>query len=146
MEDNRKRYAINFDLEQKKLREYLDKNNPERAYGLLRTFLKKKGFMHVQGSGYNSEQEMSEGDLFKLMLELDETFEWFGHAVKSIQATEIGERYDYTEQFKDVAEEEEIFPAKMDSKDKLEKNSMEECMKRTAARISKKDLNKEIER
>ena len=75
MEDYRKRYALNFDLEQKMLRQYLDERNPEKAYRLPQGFLEKKGFFHVQGSCYNSIEEMSESEIFKIMLNLDETFE-----------------------------------------------------------------------
>lgn len=135
----KKRYAINFDLEQKKIEKYLDERNPEKAYGLIRKFLKDKGFIHVQGSGYNSEKEMLEHEVFQLMLELDEAFEWFGKSVKSIQATEIGEQYDYTEQFKkfvtgrEVVRDEELY-------------AMKQCMKRTAARTPERKVDKELER
>ena len=141
MEDYRKRYALNFDLEQKMLRQYLDEKNPEKAYRLLRGFLEKKGFFHVQGSGYNSIEEMSESEIFKIMLDLDETFEWFGRAVKSIQVTEIGERYDYTEQFKDVVEEDRS-PAKSDDLAGSKNDSLEKCMKRTAERFPKRGFDK----
>ena len=60
--------------------------------------------------------------------------------MKSIQVTEIGERYDYTEQFKDVVEE-DWSPARSDDLADLKNDSLEKCTKRTEERFSKRDFD-----
>lgn len=52
-------WAINFDLDTKKLETLYSSKNWRQAYDDIRDFLKKNNFEHRQGSGYISKEEMS---------------------------------------------------------------------------------------
>lgn len=116
-----RRYSINFDLKQNALKEFYNLFFPENAYHKLRIFMGKHGFEHIQGSGYNSISRMTDADIINLMFDLKECFPWLVQAVRVIQATEIGEYYDYTDVIKNT-DEESIYPLAKYEKDILETN------------------------
>lgn len=96
MKSDQKKYSINFDLSTEELREHYSKEHPEGAYFKIRNFLEKKGYVHVQGSGYHSAERISLQKNYDVLNELKEKYEWIKYSVKSMYLTEIGERYDAT--------------------------------------------------
>lgn len=61
------RKAINFDLDTKKLKDaYCVTNRPLeylKAYGEIKDFMKSKGFLHRQWSGYVSKEPLSKAQV-----------------------------------------------------------------------------------
>lgn len=92
--EEKTRYSLNFDLDTKKLEELYPEKNWRKAYEDLRISLEEAKFIHVQGSGYHSEDEMEIYDVIQLKTELEEKFPWLKESIKNIYATEIGKQYD----------------------------------------------------
>lgn len=91
------RRAINFDLNIEALRDNYSVTNPKGAYREIRSFFEKNGFFHRQGSGYCSEEKITDYELFELMEKMFKTFPWLGNCTKRIDATDIGKIYDIKE-------------------------------------------------
>ncbi len=87
--------AINFDLDTKKLREYMPRY--QQAYADLLRFFSKRNFSHRQGSGYVSKEKLTSADIIDVIGELQRTFDWVGCCVKKIDVTNVGAQYDLTE-------------------------------------------------
>ena len=63
MAEQRRRKAINFDLDTATLRRFFGEDGRRKAYSDVGRFLKTKGFEHRQGSGYRSIGALSEADI-----------------------------------------------------------------------------------
>lgn len=80
------RKAINFDLDTKKLKDaYCVTNRPLeylKAYGEIKDFMKSKGFLHRQWSGYVSNEPLSKAQVDYLVQSMTRTFPWFAQCVE----------------------------------------------------------------
>lgn len=101
MKDDYKKYSVNFDLSTAELREHYSAEHPEGAYSKIREFLEKRGYIHVQGSGYHTSEAVSLQSNYDTLNEMKEKFAWLKYSVKSMYLTEIGESYDATYLYRD---------------------------------------------
>lgn len=67
MTSNKKLKSIAFDLDTKALQEHYTKGDWHNAYNDIGNFLAQQGFMHTQGSVYDSASRFSDEGLGKLM-------------------------------------------------------------------------------
>jgi virulence-associated protein VapD len=97
MENNKNcRKAINFDLDTKALKQfYPDTKHWRKAYRDIKKFMQNEGFTHRQGSGYTSQETMSDYKMNKTMKKMSRTFPWLKKCTKKIDVTNIGQSYDY---------------------------------------------------
>lgn len=89
--------AINFDLDTNRLKSLHLNNRPLshlKAYKQIGAFLKSKGFVHRQWSGYISRNKLSHMDIYNIVTDLDTTFPWLRKCVKKFDVTDIGEQHD----------------------------------------------------
>ena len=86
------RKALNFDLDTKKYEEYTGKKAPT-AYDKIKSFLKKNGFEHRQGSGYVSKEPLNDGKVFAIIQSMSIEFDWLKECVKQIDVTNIGKQH-----------------------------------------------------
>lgn len=80
-------YAINFDLDTHRLRQFYSNTNPENAYRDIAKYMERNGFIHRQWSGYVSKKTMTQGDLFNFTINLYNHFPWLIHCVNKMDAT-----------------------------------------------------------
>ncbi len=141
------RKAINFDLDTKKLKDaYCVTNRPLeylKAYGEIKDFMKSKGFLHRQWSGYVSKEPLSKAQVDYLVQNMTRTFPWFAQCVEKFDVTNVGEQYDMMKKIEtfDAAAraaraEEQGLPQKNQSQQgqsqQQQKNLMQEAQKSTA--------------
>ena len=93
--------TIAFDLDTKALQEYYPKNDWHSAYNDIGVFLGKQGFIHSQGSIYDSTTPFSDESLGKLIEKMNGEFSWLAYCVKSIRGYDQPVMIDYTQQLKD---------------------------------------------
>lgn len=88
----KRRYAINFDLDTKRLSQYF--NNPSQAYSKLEKEFKKNGFSHIQGSGYVSIKGLSKTALYQAIMAIYNQNNWLLNCSKDIRITQVIKVYD----------------------------------------------------
>lgn len=86
--------ALNFDLDTKALEEYYPKPSWRQAYKDVGEFLKAENFEHRQGSGYRSNNKMSDSEIMKLANKLYNKFPWFEKCINKFDATNVGTTHD----------------------------------------------------
>ena len=86
--------AIYFDLFINKLKEHYSYTNPKGAYGVIQRYMTKHDFSHAQFSGYHSNYQTTDANIFDIVGELNEKYEWLKYCVNHIEVTNIGENYD----------------------------------------------------
>lgn len=91
--EHTKRKAINFDLDTAKMK---DLGSYPNGYQQLEKSFKKYGFIHRQGSGYNSIKGMTESDIQYVVKQVVQENPWLAECVKKIDVTDIGRQHDLT--------------------------------------------------
>lgn len=94
---NKKKRAINFDLNIASLKKYYSKSNPKNAYREIGKFFYNNDFDHRQGSGYVSRKPLSKTEVLHLIDQLNKTFPWLDKCSTHIDLTDIGQTYDLKE-------------------------------------------------
>ena len=89
MAQQRRRKALNFDLSSEKLRERFGEKGRRKAYAQIQSFLMKKGFEHRQWSGYASIKPMSYIEIYDVVGELVEKYNWMISCANRFDATNI---------------------------------------------------------
>ncbi|MDR1014778.1 MAG: hypothetical protein LBL86_07360 [Coriobacteriales bacterium] len=90
----KRRKAVNFDLDTATLRQFFGESGRRGVYARIGRFLKKHGFEHRQGSGYQSVSVMSEAEVNDTIVSLYEALPWMIDAVQKLDVTNIGVNYD----------------------------------------------------
>ena len=101
---NIRRKVIHFDLDTNALKEHYDKDRPKderrdwhNAYYDIRSFLETNGFVHRQGSGYESADVLTLYECVDLIIDMCKTFRWLKSCVNKLDVSEISEEfYDLT--------------------------------------------------
>lgn len=94
--------AINFDLSTHQLEEHYPGTNYRQAYDDLKRFFKRHDFSHRQGSGYISNGKLSTADIYDLMDDLLQQYQWIGECVNKIDVTNVGMQHDLTDLLRPV--------------------------------------------
>ncbi len=84
------RIAINFDLSVKECKTAFD-GSRSKAYRVLKKDLTEHGFVHDQGSGYISDNELSRIDIIGALKGLFDRNEWLNQCCKKLRVTRIAE-------------------------------------------------------
>jgi virulence-associated protein VapD len=90
----KRRKAVNFDLDTATLRKLFGESGRRGAYIQIGRFLKKHGFEHRQGSGYQSVGTLSDAEATDIIVALCEALPWLVDAVQKLDVTNIGANYD----------------------------------------------------
>ena len=105
------RKLIVFDLRQDGLRKYYPKpnnsKNPQyykKAYEDIKNFMKDEGWEHRQGSGYTSNEGISDFDVQKLMERMIDKLPWINKCISKFDVADIGEQFDLREIIVDFGE------------------------------------------
>lgn len=93
--------AINFDLSVHELEKYY--SDYRKAYYDVKSFFKKQGFEHRQGSGYVSKKKLTQADIIDLLDVMNTELPWMNDCVTRIDATNIGVQHDLKDLLKDIA-------------------------------------------
>lgn len=88
MSNEKKLYAISFDLEQKALDKYYSKSR-RNAYRELGNFLYQNGYEHREGSVYHSIKNQKPIEFFNMIEELNKQLPWVKDCVKEMHRTII---------------------------------------------------------
>ncbi len=86
--------STNFDLDQAKLKEVYPGSSHTHAYRIIGAYLLKKGFKHVQGSGYVSNEPLYKADVTLLIRELIAKNLWLADCLKAITSTNVTKETD----------------------------------------------------
>jgi virulence-associated protein VapD len=94
MAQQRRRKAINFDLDSAKLREEFGEAGRRKAYARIGAFLKSEGFDHRQWSGYISRQPKSNAEMYDIIDRLAQNNLWLDKCVNRFDVTNVGSESD----------------------------------------------------
>ena len=96
-EEDKKMYAIAFDLKVSDLQTHYSGNSYNNAYGDIKKFLAEEGFSRQQGSVYFGDTDTV--DMVKCVMavnKLSRQFAWFKECVTDIRMLRIEENNDLT--------------------------------------------------
>lgn len=82
---------ISFDLDTNALSKYYD--NISMAYSDLRNEFERVGFIHRQGSVYNSKRCLSDIEVTKTLKNVCDKLPWISECAKEVDLTNIGKRH-----------------------------------------------------
>ena len=93
--------AINFDLDKQAL-ESISPGKSKTAYTEIKKFMENNGFSHRQYSGYISNKEISNIELFDVLEKMLDVLPWLNdpQVIQKFDATNIGEEWDLREYLK----------------------------------------------
>lgn len=140
--------AINFDLLTNELKKVYKSNNPfvyMKGYKEIGRFLKSRGFIHRQWSGYISKEPMSNLNVIQIIKDLNKAFPWLKHCVRKFDVTNIGDTFDmmYIFQKADKSKLQEKASEQQASKERPSKKSKgvisRESILRSAKNIAEKE-------
>jgi virulence-associated protein VapD len=94
MAEQRRRKAINFDLDSAMLRREFGESGRRKAYYRIAQFLKKEGFGHRQWSGYVSDQPRSNAEMYDIIDRLAQDNLWLDKCVNRFDITNVGSESD----------------------------------------------------
>jgi virulence-associated protein VapD len=95
MAQQRRRKAINFDLDSACLREeFGGEQGRRKAYRRIQSFLAREGFEHRQWSGYVSKTPMSNADVYDIVDRLAQANLWLDRCVNRFDVTNVGNESD----------------------------------------------------
>ena len=97
MESTKHFKAFNFDLDTNKLKLFF--NPYTDAYSKLRSVLKKHGFEHRQGSGYISEKQLDDNDVYIITKKIAQQCPWLATCAKEFDVTNIDKNGIYSALF-----------------------------------------------
>ncbi|MEG2814017.1 MAG: VapD family protein, partial [Oscillospiraceae bacterium] len=93
--------AINFDLDTKKLKEIYDAKHYTKAYADIKKSFTQNGFKHRQGSGYKSDEKLTDAQLVDIIEKLFEEYPKIKDCINRLDVTNVGKDYDLLEIFND---------------------------------------------
>ena len=110
MENQLKKISVNFDLNQKALRDNgFPIGNEIKAYKLIKRELSKLGYIKRQQSSYQTKKPSNfPGVVYDIKL-LNNTLPWFADCVEKITATPENAIFDLTPYIKDLPNQESMF-------------------------------------
>jgi virulence-associated protein VapD len=97
--DENVRKGIHFDLDTNALKKYHPSKNWRKAYDDVRVFMEDKGFVHEQGSGYHSNEPMSESDALYCIQQMRKRHVWLHKCVKVCTIADVPVTYDISAMF-----------------------------------------------
>lgn len=133
-----KRRAINFDLDTKIMKE---KGVYPNGYKQIEELLKKCGFTHRQGSGYESTFEISSNRVKNVIKKVVKENPWLADCVKKVDVTDIGKQYDLIPTIKRFAKR-YISKDKADSTEKKLTEKDKQIISNIRASKISKDFNR----
>ena len=107
MENRERRVSVYFDLDVeslKKIYEPMSGHNYTNAYHEIRSFMKKEGYEHEQGSVYHSVGEKDRSEVIRTIQGLQDEKSWLKECVKKMSYARISEEHDLTGVFQDMGE------------------------------------------
>lgn len=103
--DSTQRKGINFDLDTRALRGYYPKGDWHNAYYDVRSYFEKKGFEHIQGSGYHSMKAMSEAKAMAVIYRMTKEIPWLNSCVSVCTISDVTKLYDISHVFEGEAQQ-----------------------------------------
>ena len=103
---------ISFDLDTKALSKYYD--NISLAYSDLRNEFERVGFIHRQGSVYNSKKCLSDIEVTKALKDVCNKLPWISECAKSVDLTNIGKRHSLLDDINVMCNNEKYFADSID--------------------------------
>ena len=82
------RIAVNFDLSVKACRQLFN-GSQTKAYRVLKKDMTEHGFIHDQGSGYVSENPLTQIEMTVVMIGVFTRQQWLGKCCKKLRITQI---------------------------------------------------------
>ena len=143
MIEEKKLKSIAFDLDTKALQEHYIKGDWHNAYNDIAGFLERFGFVHSQGSVYDSTTKFSDEGLGKLIEKMSDTLTWLPQCVKSIRGYDQPVMIDYTQQIKDRAMAQDL---SLESKKDLAMKDLQQRASQYTSQKIQKDSKEELER
>lgn len=143
MENSESRVSIYFDLDVQALKNIYEPGSGRdytNAYHEIRSFMKKEGYEHEQGSVYHSVSEKDRSDVIRTVKALQDEKSWLKECVKKMSYARISEEHDITGVFQDMGElSQNGLEKEMDLKDIFDKQRREG--QRPAKSIKPKRIN-----
>jgi virulence-associated protein VapD len=87
-------YAIIFDLDTNVLGQIYPGPNSNNAYADIRSFLTRRGFEWVQGSGYFGDSTIDAVKCVHVVMQLSKKYPWFKSSVRDLRMLRIEENND----------------------------------------------------
>jgi virulence-associated protein VapD len=100
MAGQRRRKAVNFDLDSARLRGVFGEAGRRKAYRRIGSFLQKEGFGHRQWSGYTSERPISNAEMYDIVDRLARSNPWLNECVNRFDVTNVGSESDMLDEIR----------------------------------------------
>lgn len=113
--------AIYFDLDTKALQQYYPSSNWRKAYDDINNFMFEKGFVHKQGSGYETKSKMNSSDISLIAKQISGALPWLADCVREFDVTNISNQYSLVETIKASQSKETIQNRSLSEKNITEK-------------------------
>lgn len=143
MENSESRVSVYFDLDVQALKNIYEPasgHDYTNAYHEIRSFMKKEGYEHEQGSVYHSVSEKDRSDVIRTVKALQDEKSWLKECVKKMSYARISEEHDITGIFQDMGElSQNGLEKELDLKDIFDKQRREG--QRPAKSIKPKRIN-----
>lgn len=107
VENSESRVSVYFDLDVESLKriyEPMSGHNYTNAYHEIRSFMKKEGYEHEQGSVYHSVGEKDRSEVIRTIQGLQDEKSWLKECVKKMSYARISEEHDLTGVLQDMGE------------------------------------------
>lgn len=107
MGNSESRVSVYFDLDVKSLKKIYEPasgHDYTNAYHEIRSFMKKEGYEHEQGSVYHSVGEKNRSDVIRTIQGLQDEKSWLKDCVKKMSYARISEEHDLTGVLQDMEE------------------------------------------
>ncbi len=107
MANSESRVSVYFDLDVKALKKIYEPasgHDYTNAYHEIRSFMKKEGYEHEQGSVYHSVGEKNRSDVIRTIQGLQDEKSWLKECVKKMSYARISEEHDLMGVFQDMEE------------------------------------------
>ncbi len=102
-QNNLAQRAINFDLDTNQMQLCL--GSKTAGYAILKKEFKKEGFIHRQGSGYVSKNQIKTGRAIKAVIDITHRNPWLAQCVNKIDLTKVETTFDLVNVVKKTAKE-----------------------------------------
>lgn len=136
--------AINFDLDTKKLKDIYVQTTGKKynqAYYDIKSFMKKNGFSHRQGSGYLSKNPTTETSATFMIKRMNAAMSWLKDCVRRIDLTIVGDQHDLTGILNQKNSSPQLFVKKTEIQDDSKLNTTHE----ETITVAKKEYDAMIE-
>lgn len=94
-----KRKQISFDVDTKVAKQIFSEKNYTQIYADIRSFMKGKGWKHIEGSVYMSDRSMSNADISYMLRDIKSQYPYLEKCIKEIHQADVSNVHSLNQYF-----------------------------------------------